>query len=124
MKDIRARLLILKGSRSIKDFASILDLPTSTVHYYMNGRPPSLSFIMRVCNRLNVREEWLISGNGPIFRGEESDDLLNHILEYLKENWDKWGDKKRHWFELHFRQIFPEFEEWLLRRQNEPIIQD
>lgn len=56
MKDIRLRLLILKGSRSVKDFAQLLDLPTSTVYYYMNGRTPSLSFITRVCNKLNVRE--------------------------------------------------------------------
>lgn len=120
MKDIRARLLILKGAISIKDFARLLDLPTSTVYYYMNGRPPSLSFIMRVCNKLNIREEWLINGNGPVFREKTEDDMLNHILEYLKENWDKWTEKKRHWFELHFKQIFPEFEEWLLRRQRSP----
>lgn len=121
MKDIRARLLILKGSRSIKDFARVLDLPVSTVYYYMNGRSPSLSFIMRVCKRLNVREEWLITGNGPIFRDESEEDMLNHILEYLKENWDRWSEKKRHWFEEHFRQTFPEFEEWLLRRSQEDL---
>lgn len=119
MKDIRARLLLLKGSRSIKEFATLLDLPTSTVHYYLNGRMPSLSFIIRVCNRLNVREEWLINGSGPIFKEEIGDDILNHILEYLKENWDKWNEKKRHWFEVHFRQILPEFEEWLLKRSRD-----
>lgn len=116
MKDIRVRLLLLKGSRSIKEFASLLDLPVSTVYYYMNGRIPSLSFVSRVCKRLNVREEWLLNGNGPIFREVTEKDTLNYILEYLRENWDRWGEKKRHWFELHFRQIFPEFEEWLLRR--------
>lgn len=121
MKDIRSRLLILKGQRSIKDFANLLDLPTSTVYYYMNGRMPSLSFIMRVCNKLNVREEWLIKGDDPIFREETGDYMLNHILEYLKENWDRWSEKKRHWFEIHFRQTFPEFEEWLLKRSEGEI---
>lgn len=122
MKDIRSRLLILKGSRSIKDFADLLDLPTSTVYYYMNGRMPSLSFIMRVCNKLNVREEWLIKGEGPIFREETGGEMLNHILEYLKENWDRWSEKKRHWFEVNFRQTFPDFEEWLIKRSEGKIL--
>jgi transcriptional regulator with XRE-family HTH domain len=118
MNEVKTRLLMLKGSRSIKDFAGLLGLPTSTVYYYLNGRTPSLSFILRVCNRLNVREEWLINGNGPIFREGRGDDIINHILEYLRENWDSWSEKKRHWFEVHFRKTFPEFDEWLIKRKS------
>ncbi len=73
---------------------------------------------MRICNRLNVREEWLLNGNGPIFRERAEDDILIHILEYIKENWNRWGEKKRNWFEEHFRQTFPDFDEWLLKRLN------
>jgi len=114
MNDIKQRLLFLKGKKTVKEFAESLDLPPSTVYYYLNGREPSLTFIMRVCNKLGVSVEWLISGEGEIFKEEEGvDEVLNQIIEYLKENWNKWSKKKKHWFEVTFRQFFPDFDEWL-----------
>ncbi len=120
MEDLRQRLLILKGSRSIKDFANVLDLPISTVYYYLNGREPPVSFIKRVSDRLGVREEWLLTGKEPIFKNEEyHEEPLNEIVEFLKQRWRHWPEKKRNWFEIQFRRLLPEFEEWLRGRMTE-----
>lgn len=57
IQGIIRRLNILKGNRSVKAFAEDLGLPVSTVYYYSNGREPSLSFLLRIANKMNVNEE-------------------------------------------------------------------
>lgn len=115
IKDIKRRLLFLKGQSTLKEFAEKLDLPTSTVYYYLNGgREPSLSFLLKVSEKLNVREEWLLTGTGKIFKDTEEKTLtIDQIIEFLRKNWDQWSQEKRKCFESHLLQIFPEFETWL-----------
>ncbi len=112
------RLLILKGDRSLKEFAALLDIPPSTLYYYLNGREPSLSSLRRVCEKLNVSEEWLLTGNGPLLKNKEDKlpEVIELIVKFLKENWQKWSIKKRHWFEVQFKNLFPEFNEWLKKQ--------
>ncbi len=117
LESLKKRLLLLKGNRSIKEFAESLGLPVSTVYYYLNGREPALSFLLRVANRMNVSEEWLLTGRGNIFKEKKDEAIeIEQVLEFLKRNWEKWSVKKRHWFEVHFKQLLPEFEIWLKDR--------
>lgn len=114
LKGIRKRLILLKGNRSIKEFARTLDLPVSTVYYYFNGRQPTLSFLLRVARRLNVNEEWLFTGRGNIFKDKDDEAFrIEDVIEFLKKGWDSWSHGKRQWFERHFKEIFPKFELWL-----------
>lgn len=112
--EISKRLLLLKGQRPLKEFAEMLGLPQSTVHYYLNGREPSLSFILKVAQKFRVREEWILTGKEPIFKDDTTDErsLIESMVDFLKQNWETWPEKKRHWFELQFKRLFPEFEEW------------
>ncbi len=114
---IRQRILLLKGNKSVKEFAEYLGLPLSTVYYYLNGREPSLSFLLRIAERFNVREEWLLTGKEPIFKEDRGEPfMIEDVIEFLKKHWESWSLKKRHCFETHFKQLFPEFEIWLNER--------
>jgi len=117
-KGIKQRLEILKGNRSLKEFSEILEVPYSTLHYYFNGREPSLSFLLKVCIKLNVNEEWLILGKGNIYKEEPNDDglTLEHIIEFIKYKWKKFGKKEKHWFEVELKRMFPDLEVFLLQR--------
>lgn len=112
------RLNIIKGDRSIKAFAEDVGLPVSTVYYYFNGREPSLRFLLRVANKMNVNEEWLLTGKGKIFKDKDNEDFdIEDILEFLKSNWYKWPERKKHWFKINFKQLFTDFELWLKNRE-------
>ncbi len=114
---ISERLKILKGNRSLNEFAKELNIPSSTLHYYFNGRTPTISFLLKVCSKLNVREEWLLLGEGPIFKEHESlsndEDRLNAILKFVKEKWQILSDKERNWFEVQLKRMFPDFPDGL-----------
>ncbi len=120
MDGFRHRLNLLKGNRTIKEFSRILDIPVSTLHYYLNGREPSLSFLVRVCSKLNVSEEWLISGRGPIYRTEKEHDVLEELevlfARFLSEKWRVWDKREKMFFDFLVRRLFPEFEHWLANR--------
>ncbi|WP_333654959.1 helix-turn-helix domain-containing protein [Dissulfurispira sp.] len=66
--DYKTRIKIIKGSRTIKELANILGIPATTLHTYLNGREPSVSFVNRVNEKLNVNPDWLITGRVPIFK--------------------------------------------------------
>ncbi|MDI6801480.1 MAG: helix-turn-helix transcriptional regulator [Thermodesulfovibrionales bacterium] len=114
--DYKTRIKILKGSRSTKEFSSLLGIPMTTLHTYLNGREPSVNFIKRVHDKLNVRVEWLITGRGPIYETDvfHEDCTFDKIVNFLEIYWPKWSQKEHCWFELQFRKNFPEFEFWLI----------
>ncbi len=120
-KGIEERLKILKGKRSLKEFARLIGIPVSTLHYYLKGREPSISFLQMVCTRLAIREEWLLLGKGPIHKRDaesEKDTYIDIILTFLKEKWAYLTEKERHWLEVEIMRMFPDFMEWLSFRSD------
>jgi transcriptional regulator with XRE-family HTH domain len=115
--DYKTRIKIIKGSRTIKELANILGVPVTTLHTYLNGREPSVRFVNRVHEKLNVNPEWLITGRGMIYKNEvfsDDDTTIKNIIAFLHSSWPQWTQKERCWFEMHFRRNFPEFETWLI----------
>ncbi|MBI5213188.1 MAG: helix-turn-helix transcriptional regulator [Nitrospirae bacterium] len=118
--DYKTRIKIIKGNRTLKDFAALMGIPLTTIHTYLNGREPSIGFVKRAHEKLNVNPEWLITGKGPIYKNElfcDDENALKSIIGFLKNSWPAWTEKERCWFETHFRRNFPEFEAWLLDGQ-------
>ena len=53
---------------TVQAFSDYLGVSKSTLEGYEYGyRNPSKAFISLVCNRMNIREEWLRTGEGPRF---------------------------------------------------------
>ena len=56
------RLHKVRGDQSVRKFAKMLSMSSSTVAEYMNGREPPVSFVVRVCERFEVSPSWLLFG--------------------------------------------------------------
>ncbi|HAK89928.1 MAG TPA: hypothetical protein DHW81_07310 [Nitrospiraceae bacterium] len=118
--DYKTRIKIIKGSRTLNDFSKLLDIPITTLHTYLNGREPSVGFVKKVHEKLNVNPEWIITGRGQIYKDEifcDDENAVENIIDFLKISWPAWTEKERCWFETHFRRNFPEFETWLMGGQ-------
>lgn len=54
---------------NIKTFAELLDIPYRTLqNYLLNERAPSAEVLIKVSDKLNVDLNWLMCGEGEIFR--------------------------------------------------------
>ena len=63
---------------SIKAFAELLDVPYRTLqNYLLNERDPSAEVLIKISDVLNVDLNWLMRGEGEMFRGSMSESKLN-----------------------------------------------
>ena len=61
MKNILDRVIWLKGSKTVSEFASVIGMHPQTVDNYLTERRKiSLSFIDSVCRNCNVSADWLL----------------------------------------------------------------
>ncbi len=65
MASIVNRLNELKGDMTITAMAKKVDVGTSTMYRYLNGRVPKADVIARICRAMGVSERWLLTGEGP-----------------------------------------------------------
>jgi len=98
--DVESEVNILDIGNRIKKIRKELDLTQSefaarigsvqnTVTGYENGRRnPSAPVISLICERFNVREEWLRTGEGEMFKPKPSDVLEQLAYKYNFSNAD------------------------------------
>lgn len=71
------------------EFAAKIGSVQNTVTGYENGRRnPSAPVISLICERFNVREEWLRNGEGEMFKPKPSDILDQLAYKYKLFNFD------------------------------------
>ena len=78
VREIRSTLNL-----SQKDFGASIGAAPSTVGWYERGKIPEMG-IKAICNYYNVREEWLLTGEGEIFQPPkpvEEDALIATLRE-------------------------------------------
>ena len=67
MKD-RLRSIQKQNKMTMQRFADFLGIPKPTLEGYMYGtRTPNTAFINLVCDRFNVNERWLRTGDGGMY---------------------------------------------------------
>jgi len=60
-------------AKSQKELAKLLDCSQATVSDWINGEKlPSMDTALAISKKLNCCVEWLLTGNGPKYPGEES----------------------------------------------------
>ena len=87
----RIKMLIDAKDMSANSFAKTIGVSQRTLSYYINGRTPSLDFILVVLNSISdISAEWLLRGKGSMFLSDNQSvdesivDHLNHRITWLE----------------------------------------
>ncbi|HDR1063889.1 TPA: helix-turn-helix transcriptional regulator, partial [Pasteurella multocida] len=80
----RLREVMEYKSLNIKAFAELLDVPYRTLqNYLLNERDPSAELLIKVSDVFNVDLNWLMRGQGEMFRDSMSESTLNEKEKQL-----------------------------------------
>lgn len=109
----------------VKDLASLVGLPYSTLHNYASGRSePKLEFFVALYS-FGIDFDWFFSDAGPMFRdGEHSPQAQaqNSLLaQWVDEYMATHTKHEIYWLEVEVAKRFPAFNEWLVANGHEPI---
>jgi len=72
------RIVEIQGKLSNKELADLIKVSPSTLFYYLNGRIPPADFVNLFCEKLNVDANWLLTGEGPMYREEQKASLTSN----------------------------------------------
>jgi transcriptional regulator with XRE-family HTH domain len=67
---LHTRLRAAVGSRSYREIGDLTGTNSETVRRYMLGQSPSVEFLTGLCGALSLNAEWVLTGRGPMHRGE------------------------------------------------------
>ena len=66
------RIKKLRGLETQKTFAERLGItPQAVLNYEKYGRIPKGRYLTNICQKLGVREQWLLTGEGPVYQHDE-----------------------------------------------------
>ena len=70
--EIGARISQIRGNLSQKEFARLIGRNFNNVNKYERGlNTPGSGVVNDICAKFNINHEWLLTGNGPMRKGEE-----------------------------------------------------
>lgn len=76
---IADRIRELRGILSRKDFSELVGIHQQTIYLYEKAkRIPEREIIEKICDRLNLRIDWLINGTLPMHKEDTSRDPSPH----------------------------------------------
>lgn len=85
----RLNQLIELKKLNIKDFAEQCDIPYRSMYNYVRGeRKPNLEALSKISQRFNVDLNWLIMGNGEVFKNVSIDNFSieeNQLVQHYRE---------------------------------------
>ena len=81
---ISDRLKEIQGKMSVREFAQALDISSSSIHGYLQGRTPPVEVIVLICGRFDVSPWWLLTGEGVKNRRRLAQ--FEEIVEALEKN--------------------------------------
>lgn len=86
LKEIRKRN---PNGKTQETFANYLEISKENISSYESGRRnPSDAFIKLVCEKCNVNENWLRTGNGEMFMPETKDEQISKMLANVMKSED------------------------------------
>lgn len=133
----RLKILIDRLGLKLKDFSRKTGIPYQSLLKYLSGeRTPTEDNLKKIAIHLGVNLNWLLTGEGEMFirkgGGGEKIDIkdipIHNIKEWLDEFWANASDDEKAWLKVEFGRAFPEYKEWLLKKElaeerNPPISQ-
>ena len=89
---------------SIKAFAELLDMPYRPLqNYLLNERDPSAEVLIKISDVLNVDLNWLMCGEGGMFRCVMNESELNKKEQQLINHYRKMSDDVQAAFDASFK---------------------
>lgn len=77
------------NGKTQETFANYLEISKENISSYESGRRnPSGAFIKLVCEKCNVNEDWLRTGNGEMFMPETKDEQISKMLADVMKSED------------------------------------
>ena len=77
------------NGKTQETFANYLEISKENISSYESGRRnPSDAFIKLVCEKCNVNEDWLRTGNGEMFMSETKDEQISKMLADVMKSED------------------------------------
>ena len=77
------------NGKTQETFANYLEISKENISSYESGRRnPSDAFIKLVCEKCNVNEDWLRTGNGEMFMPETRDEQISKMLADVMKSED------------------------------------
>jgi hypothetical protein len=81
----RLKLVCEERKWKLKDFSEVTGLPYRIAQGYLNGsREPNSEGLSIICEKANINLNWLVCGEGSVFK-EESMDLSMNEIKLLSE---------------------------------------
>ncbi|MGX2975680.1 helix-turn-helix domain-containing protein [Ursidibacter arcticus] len=100
----RLREVMEYKSLNIKAFAELLNVPYRPLqNYLLNERDPSAEVLIKVSDVLNVNLNWLMRGEGEIFRSSTNENELNEKEKQLINHYRKMPKDMQVAFDTSFR---------------------
>jgi bacteriophage CI repressor helix-turn-helix domain len=91
---------------SIKAFAELLDMPYRTLqNYLLNERDPSAEVLIKISDVLNVDLNWLMCGEGGMFRCMMNESELNKKEQQLINYYRKMSNDTQIAFDITFKNL-------------------
>jgi len=139
-KELGERIKELRGQTSIAAFCRQFNIHRNTLPRYETGkRLPDADLLAALCKEFNVRADWLLLGEGPKYKAEDSssqasstpskgngqnniqfleDPFISEIKLFLKE---MTGDDPdwRIWFKVEVLSKISKFNDWYQKRREE-----
>lgn len=89
---------------NIKAFAELLNVPYRTLqNYLLNERDPSAEVLIKISDVLNVDLNWLMLGEGGVFRSSMNKDELNEKEKQLISHYRKMSNDTQIAFDVSFK---------------------
>lgn len=115
----RLKQVIDNNNMSIKEFSELSDIPyRSLQNYLLEERNIGAEALKKICTRLSVNINWLLTGEGTMYRHSQAERKFSDtVIEWLKHYQQEMDEKQRIWLEIQMKRCFPEYAEWLRHKE-------
>ena len=96
MSDLAERLKEIRRTKNLtqQELGQILGVTKQAVANVESGHnKPSIEFISKLIENLNINSNWFLIGQGEMFNASEFEDVKNEVLEEVNKILSKYGIK-------------------------------
>ncbi len=114
----RLREIRKKSGLNQKEMATRLKISLGAYQNYEQGKRQLIGTVLTEYALMGYNVHWIMTGKQEIQLDPFRDDFFQDVREWLKEL-EEDDDEIKYWFRHEFKRKFPEFKEWLKKRDGD-----